>query len=102
MIPPSIVLAIVFAVLHVSLYVLVRGRTAARLPLLLLAAFLGAWAGDSIGGRLGGDPLRIGDFSVLSASILAWIGIGVVAVLAVLGPAGRDRIEPVGSAPNPR
>jgi hypothetical protein len=82
---PSIVLAAVFALMHVSLYVLIRGRTGARLPLLLLAAFLGAWAGDAIGGRLGVNPIRIGDFNVLAASLLAWVGIGVVAVLAILG-----------------
>jgi hypothetical protein len=86
---PSIVLAAVFAVLHVAVYVFIRGRAGARVPLLLAAAFLGAWAGDSLGARLGGDPLRIGDFNVLFASVLAWIGIGVVAVLAILGPTRR-------------
>jgi hypothetical protein len=86
---PAIVLAAVFAVLHVSIYVLIRGRVGARLPLLLGAAFLGAWAGDALGGRLGVDPIRIGDFSVVTASVLAWIGIGVVAVLAILGPTRR-------------
>lgn len=88
MIGPSIVLSAVLAVLHVSLYVLIRGRGGARLPLLLVAAFLGAWAGDAIGGRLGGDPLRIGDYSVLTASVVAWLGIGVVALLAMLGSVG--------------
>ena len=85
MIGPSIVLAAVFAVLHVSIYVLIRGRAGARVPLLLGAAFLGAWAGDAIGGRLDVNPIPIGDFNVLAASILAWLGIGVVAVLAILG-----------------
>lgn len=87
MIGPPIVLSAVLAVLHVSLYVLIRGRAAARVPLLLIAAFLGAWAGDAIGSRLGADPLRLGDYSVLVASVVAWLGIGVVAVLAVLGSA---------------
>ena len=94
MIGPSIVLAAVFAVLHVSLYVLVRGRAGTRLPLLLIAAFLGAWAGDTIGGRVGGDPIRIGDFSVVSASILAWLGIAIVAILALLGPTRREHADP--------
>ena len=85
MIGPAILLAAVFAAIHVSIYVLIRGRTGARLPLLLLAAFLGAWAGDAVGGRLGVDPVRIGDFSVIAASVVAWLGIGAVAVLAVLG-----------------
>ena len=92
MIGPAIVLAAVFAVLHVSIYVLIRGRTGARLALLLGAAFLGAWAGDAIGGRIGVDPVRIGDFHVLAASLLAWAGIGVVAVLGILG--SQQRAEP--------
>ena len=95
MIGPAIVLSAVFAVLHVSIYVLIRGRTGARLPLLLGAAFLGAWAGDALGGRLGIDPIRIGDYSVLTASLLAWVGIGVVAILAIIGPASRA--EPGGA-----
>jgi hypothetical protein len=86
---PAIVLAAVFAILHVSIYVLIRGRAGARLPVLLVAAFLGAWAGDALGGRLGVDPIRIGDFRVVSASVLAWVGIGVIAVLAILGPSRR-------------
>ena len=92
MIGPAIVLAALFAVLHVSIYVLIRGRTGARLVLLLGAAFLGAWAGDAIGGRTGVDPVRIGDFHVLAASVLAWAGIAVVAVLGVLG--SQRRTEP--------
>lgn len=92
MIGPAIILAAIFAVLHVAIYVLIRGRAGARLPLLLGAAFLGAWAGDAIGGRIGVDPVRIGDFHVLAASVLAWAGIGVVAVLAVLG--AQQRAEP--------
>jgi len=95
MIGPAIVLSAVFAVLHVSIYVLVRGRAGARLPLLLGAAFLGAWAGDALGCRLGVDPIRIGYYHVLAASLLAWVGIGVVAVLAILGPAGHA--EPGGT-----
>ena len=92
MIGPAIILAAIFAVLHVSIYVLIRGRTGARLPLLLGAAFLGAWAGDAIGGRIGVDPVRLGDFHVLAASLLAWAGIGVVAVLGIFG--SQPRTEP--------
>lgn len=93
MIGPAIVLAAVFAVLHVSIYVFIRGRAGARVPVLLVAAFLGAWAGDALGSRLGVDPIRIGNFSVLAASALAWLGIGIVAVLAILGPSGRAEAD---------
>ena len=78
-------------VFHTALYVLIRGSAGGRLPLLVGAAILGAWAGDELGGRLGIDLLRIGDFRLVAASVLAWIGIGFVAIVAILGPARRAR-----------
>jgi hypothetical protein len=89
MIGPAIILAAVLALFHVSAYVFIRGSVGSRLPWLLVGAFLGAWAGDALGGRLNADPIQIGDFHVLSASILAWVAIGLVAVLAILGPDRR-------------
>jgi hypothetical protein len=86
---PALILAAVVALFHVSAYVFIRGSAGNRLPLLLVGAFLGAWAGDALGGRLDVDPVRIGDFHVVAASILAWVAIGLVAVLAVLGPDRR-------------
>src|SRR5690606_38334758 len=59
---PAPILAILVGIFHTGLYVLIRGSAGGRLPLLLLAASLGAWAGDALGGRLGIDLLRIGDF----------------------------------------
>lgn len=86
MIGPSIVLAALLGLFHTALYVLFRGTAGGRLPLVLLAAILGAWAGDAIGGRLEIDPLLIGDFHVVAASVVAWVGIGAVVLLANLGP----------------
>lgn len=83
---PALVLAILVGIFHTSLYVLVRGSAGGRLLLVLLAAILGAWAGDALGARMGLDVLRIGDFRLLSASVVAWIGIGFVAIVAILGP----------------
>ena len=91
MIGPAPVLALLVGVFHTGLYVLIRGSAGGRLPLLVLAAFLGAWAGDELGGRLGIDLLRVGDFRLVAASVLAWIGIGFVAIVAILGPARRAR-----------
>lgn len=88
---PAPVLAILVGVFHTALYVLIRGSAGGRLPLLAGAAVLGAWAGDELGGRLGIDLLRVGDFRLLAASVLAWIGIGFVAIVAILGPARRAR-----------
>ena len=91
MIGPAPVLAVLVGVFHTALYVLIRGSAGGRLPLLAGAAILGAWAGDELGGRLGIDLLRIGDFRLVAASVLAWIGIGFVAIVAILGPARRAR-----------
>jgi hypothetical protein len=93
---PAIVLAAILALFHVSAYVFIRGRAGARVPVLLVAAFLGAWAGDALAGRLDVDPIRIGDFHVLAASIVAWLAIGFVVIVAVMAPGGRAAAsEPV-------
>jgi hypothetical protein len=86
---PAPVLALLVGIFHTALYVLLRGSAGGQLPLLLIAAFLGAWAGDAIGARLGVEILRVGDFHLVSASVLAWVGIGVVSLVAVLAPARR-------------
>jgi hypothetical protein len=91
---PAPVLALLVGIFHTALYVLIRGSAGGQLPLLVIAAFLGAWAGDELGGRLGLDVLRIGDFRLLGASLLAWVGIGVVSIAAILGPTRRPRVGP--------
>ncbi len=89
---PAPILSVLVGVLHASLFVLIRGSAGGQLPLLVLAAALGAWAGDAIGARLGLDLLRIGDFRLVAASLMAWVGIGIVAIVAILGPERRARI----------
>ncbi len=92
MISPALVLSVIVGLFHVSAYVFIRGRAGARLPLLIVAAILGAWAGDTVGARLAIDPLRMGEFNLLSASLVAWLAIGLVAIVAVLVPQ-RDPTE---------
>jgi len=86
---PALILGALVGVFHASLYVLIRGSAGGRLPLLIVASVLGAWAGDALAGRLGFDVLVIGDFHLIGASITAWAGIGIVSVVAVLGPSER-------------
>lgn len=93
MIGPALVLALIVGLFHVSAYVFIRGRAGARLPLLLVASVLGAWAGDTVGGRMAIDPIRIGEFHLLSASVVAWLAIALVAILSVLVPE-RSAREP--------
>ena len=85
---PALILAVLVGVFHASLYVLIRGTAGGRLPIIVGAAILGAWAGDAVGDRLGIQLLSIGDFRLLAASVLAWIGIGISSAVAILGPSG--------------
>ena len=83
---PALILAILVGIFHASLYVMIRGSAGGRLPIIVAAAILGAWAGDALGDRLGIEFISIGDFRLLAASALAWIGIGISSALAILGP----------------
>ncbi len=88
---PAPILAVLVGIFHASLFVLIRGSAGGQLPLLILAASLGAWAGDAIGARLELDLLRIGDFRLVAASLGAWVGIAIVAIVAILGPERRAK-----------
>ena len=83
---PAIILAILVGIFHASVYVLIRGSAGGRLPIIVIAAILGAWAGDALGDRLGITLFSIGDFGLFAASVLAWVGIGISSAVAILGP----------------
>ncbi len=85
-IAPSLVLSVLVGVFWTAAYVLLRNSAGGRLPLVAVAAILGAWAGDAIGGRLGFDILRIGDYRLVAASLVSCAGIALVALIAILGP----------------
>jgi uncharacterized membrane protein YdjX (TVP38/TMEM64 family) len=84
-IEPSLVLSVLVGIFNAALYVFIRGTAGGRLPAIVGAAILGAWAGDAIMGRLGVDILTVGDYHLLGASLLAWAGIALVSVVATLG-----------------
>ena len=86
---PALILAILVGIFNAALFILIRGTAGGRLPIIVIAAILGAWAGDALAERLGFDLLRIGDFHLLAATIVAWVGIGISSALAVLGPSER-------------
>ncbi len=91
---PAPVLALLVGGFQTALFLFLRGRGGARLAISLAAATLGAWAGDAVGGRLGIDPIRIGDFHVIAASLVAWGGIWFVEVLSILGPSNASDRRP--------
>ena len=43
---PSLVLSVLVGIFNAALYVLIRGTAGGRLPAIVVAAILGAWAGD--------------------------------------------------------
>ncbi len=86
---PAPVLALLVGTFSTALFVLLRGSAGGQLPLLFVAAVLGSWAGDALGARLGVDAVRIGDFRLLTAIAMAWIGLGLVSLVAILGPSRR-------------
>ena len=86
---PALILALLVGLFNAALYVLIRGNAGGRLPIIVVAAILGAWAGDALAGRLGFDVLTIGDFHLLGATIVAWVGIAISSAVAILGPSMR-------------
>lgn len=88
---PSLVLSVLVGIFHSALSVVIRGSAGGRLPLIVVAAILGAWAGDTLMDRLGIDVLTIGDYHLIGASVLAWVAIAIVSAVAVLGPATERR-----------
>ena len=83
---PSLVLSVLVGIFHAALSVAIRGSAGGRLPIIVAAAILGAWAGDALGDRLGFTWFSIGDFRLVAASALAWVGIGISTAVALLGP----------------
>jgi len=87
---PAPVLALLVGGFHTALCMFLLGRGGLRMLLVFVAATLGAWAGDATGARLGIDPIHIGDFHLIAASVVAWAGIAFVLVLSILGSAEVD------------
>ncbi|MET0771627.1 MAG: hypothetical protein ABWZ82_00965 [Candidatus Limnocylindrales bacterium] len=85
---PAVVLSILVGAFYTCMYVVIRGSVGKHLPLTLVAAMAGAFVGHLFG-RLAGDPIQLGDFNVLWATVGSWVGIVVVAGVAAIRPATR-------------
>jgi hypothetical protein len=90
---PAPLLAALVGTFSTALFIFLRGSAGGRAIVLLIAAILGAWAGDAVGARLEIDLLRIGDFRPVTAIIVAWVGLGLVSVIAILGPSRSGTSE---------
>lgn len=96
---PAFVLSLMVGAFHTCMYLVIRGRLGLHILAVLAAATLGAIAGQALGSRVG-DLLTLGDYSLLWASALAWMGIGIVVAIGGLGPRAAD--APDGGEVRPR
>ena len=80
---PAFVLSVLVGAFHTCVYIFVRGKIGWHIPAVLAGAILGALAGQALGARIG-DVLQLGDYSLLWASALAWMGIGIAVVTSAL------------------
>ncbi|HWH24629.1 MAG TPA: hypothetical protein VNW68_07035 [Candidatus Limnocylindria bacterium] len=80
---PAAVLSLIVGAFHTGAYLVLRGRLGLITPVVLVVAVLGALAAQPIVARVG-DPLLIGDYGVLWASLFAWLGIIVVVGVSML------------------
>lgn len=99
---PAFVLSLLVGAFHASAYVFITGRLGWHLPAVLLGAILGAFVGQALGARIG-DVLSIGDYSLIWASVLAWMGIGIALVTSSLvGRQAEPDEPPPGGQVRPR
>ena len=89
---PAFVLSLLVGAFHTCIYIFVRGNLGWHIPAVLVGGILGALVGQAIGSRVG-DVLRLGDYSLLWASLVAWIGIGMAIVVSTL-VSGHDESPP--------
>lgn len=86
---PWLLLALLTAGINLSIFILVRGRWDRLLPPLALAAVIGSIAGNALGEAMGVGALRIGDFHLLTASLVAQLAMLAATLLFVLAPSRR-------------
>ena len=78
------VLTIFTAAINLFGFVMVRGRWGRIVGPLALAALVGTIAGNAIGDRTGLEIVRIGDFHLIAASVMAQLAMIVVVLLSTL------------------
>jgi len=84
-IAPAVVLSVLVGLFNSCLYLVLRGVLRAHLLVVIPASIVGAYIGQAVGGRVG-DPVQIGDYSLIWASVVAWVAILIVVSLASIVP----------------
>ena len=97
---PAFVLSLLVGAFHTCLYIFIRGNLGWHIPAVLVGGVIGALLGQAIGARVG-DLLRIGDYSLLWASLVAWIGMGMAIVISTV-TTQRAEVDADGGEVRPR
>ena len=97
---PAFVLSLLVGAFHTCLYIFIRGNLGWHIPAVLVGGVIGALLGQAIGARIG-DVLHIGDYSVLWASAVAWIGMGMAIVISTV-TTQRAEVDADGGEVRPR
>ncbi|MFN2483993.1 MAG: hypothetical protein ABR509_03540 [Candidatus Limnocylindria bacterium] len=86
---PWLVLSLLTAGINLSIFLVIRGRWDRLAPMLALAAVVGAMVGNALGDATRVEAVRIGDFNLVAASVVAQLGMLATLLLTVLGPQRR-------------
>jgi uncharacterized membrane protein len=84
---PWAVWVILVTAINLFVFVAIRGTWGRLVPLLAVVSLVGVVVGDAIGGRTGLEPLRIGDFHPLTASVVSQLAMAATVLLGALAPA---------------
>ncbi len=90
---PWLLLTALVAAINWAAFIALRGRWGRIAPVLLLAALGGTAAGEVIGSATGLEPVQLGDFHLVAASVGAQLAMLVTLLGATLLPNPTDRQE---------
>lgn len=85
---PWLLLVAMVAVINLSAFIALRGRWDRMVAPLTVAAVIGTMAGNAIADGTGLEVVRIGDFHLIAASVVAQLAMLATDLLGHLGPSG--------------
>lgn len=87
---PWMLLTALVAAINLCGFIALRGRWGRVVLPLALASVLGTVAGDAVGARTGLEPMRLGDYHIVAASVGAQLAMLVTLLLTALVPSSPD------------
>src|SRR6266568_4507947 len=82
-----LILTVMTAAANLFVFIAIRGRWGRLVPILGIGSLIGTVVGNAVGGRLGLGFVRIGDYDLAAASVVAQLAMLAIVLLAALWPA---------------